>query len=195
MTIVVNLFGTPGAGKSTGASYIFSKLKMAGVNAELITEFAKDKVWESNSTALNDQIYMFAKQNHKMFRCADKVDVIITDSSLLCSLLYSKNYFYNQELSSLVLKVFNSYKNMTYLIERVKPYNPVGRYQTQQQADDLKSPILEILNKYNVKFKIKQGSLNCYDEIVDEVLRALNYLKSKDKAVIKNFQNGNELGQ
>lgn len=84
---------------------------------------------------------------------------------------------------------------MTYLIERVRPYNPVGRYQTQQQADDLKSPILEILNKYNVKFKIKQGSLNCYDEIVDEVLRALNYLKSKDRTVTKNIQNGNELGQ
>ena len=42
--LVVNLFGVPGAGKSTGAAYIFSQLKMAGVNAELITEFAKDKV-------------------------------------------------------------------------------------------------------------------------------------------------------
>ena len=26
--IIVNLFGVPGAGKSTGAAYIFSKLKM-----------------------------------------------------------------------------------------------------------------------------------------------------------------------
>lgn len=46
--LVVNLFGVPGAGKSTGAAYIFSQLKMAGINAELITEFAKDKVWEEN---------------------------------------------------------------------------------------------------------------------------------------------------
>ena len=44
--LVVNLFGVPGAGKSTGAAYIFSKLKLVGINAELITEFAKDKVWE-----------------------------------------------------------------------------------------------------------------------------------------------------
>lgn len=47
--VVVNLFGVPSAGKSTGAAYIFSKIKMAGVNAELIIEFAKDKVWEENS--------------------------------------------------------------------------------------------------------------------------------------------------
>ena len=44
--IVVNLFGAPGAGKSTGAAYIFAMLKMAGINAELVTEFAKDKVYE-----------------------------------------------------------------------------------------------------------------------------------------------------
>lgn len=46
--LVVNLFGTPGAGKSTGVAYIFSNLKMRGINAELVTEFAKDMVWEDN---------------------------------------------------------------------------------------------------------------------------------------------------
>ena len=41
-TIVVNLFPGPGTGKSTGAAYIFSKLKMAGVDAEYVSEFAKE---------------------------------------------------------------------------------------------------------------------------------------------------------
>ena len=50
--LVVNLFGAPGAGKSTGAAYIFSRLKMLGINAELVTEFAKDKVWENNQEAI-----------------------------------------------------------------------------------------------------------------------------------------------
>lgn len=44
--LVVNPFGIPGAGKSAGAAYVFSKLKMKGVNAELVTEYAKDMVWE-----------------------------------------------------------------------------------------------------------------------------------------------------
>ena len=38
--LVVNLFGAPGAGKSTAAAYIFSMLKFANINAELVTEFA-----------------------------------------------------------------------------------------------------------------------------------------------------------
>lgn len=50
--LIVNLFGVPGAGKSTGAAYIFSRLKMLGINAELVTEFAKDKVWENNRRSI-----------------------------------------------------------------------------------------------------------------------------------------------
>ena len=52
--ILVNLFGAPGAGKSTGAAYIFSQLKMNGINAELVTEFAKDKVWEGSTEVFNN---------------------------------------------------------------------------------------------------------------------------------------------
>ena len=59
--IIVNLFGAPGAGKSTLAAYIFSKLKMRDINVELITEFAKDKTWEKNFSALKNQAYMFGK--------------------------------------------------------------------------------------------------------------------------------------
>lgn len=50
-TLIVNLYGGPGTGKSTGAAYIFSKLKMDGIDAEYVTEFAKDKVWEGSQEA------------------------------------------------------------------------------------------------------------------------------------------------
>lgn len=59
-TLVVNLFGGPGSGKSTGAAYVFARLKMLGYNAELVTEFAKDKTWEKNETALAAQDYITA---------------------------------------------------------------------------------------------------------------------------------------
>ena len=173
MAIIVNLVGTPGAGKSTGCAYIFSKLKMAGVNAELVTEFAKDKVWENNNSALDDQLYIFAKQHYKINRCADKVDVIITDSPLLLSILYNRNQVYGEELNKLISKVYNSYKNMTYLITRVKKYNPAGRIQTEKEADKLKEPLVDLLNQYNCKFSEKTGEISSYDEIVAEILAEL----------------------
>ena len=86
--LVVNLFGAPGAGKSTGAAYIFSQLKIKSVNVELVTEFAKDMTWEKNKKALTNQIYMLGNQLQRIYRCQDEVDVIVTDSPLLLNILY-----------------------------------------------------------------------------------------------------------
>ena len=67
--IVINLFGAPSSGKSSGAAYIFSRLKEENINCELITEFAKDLTWEKNQTGLSCQEYIFGQQSYRMFRC------------------------------------------------------------------------------------------------------------------------------
>ena len=43
-TLIVNLFAGPGAGKFTGAAYIFAKLKMAGIDCEYVEKTVKIKV-------------------------------------------------------------------------------------------------------------------------------------------------------
>lgn len=178
MAIIVNLLGTPGAGKSTGCAYIFSKLKLAGYNVEMITEYAKDKVWEENQAALDDQLYIFGKQHYRISRCQDKVDVIVTDSPLVNSILYNKNKTLGKDFNNLVAKIFKSYSNMTYLINRTKAYNPVGRYQTESQADALKTPIISLLTKYDIPYKERNGELQSYDMIVNDVIITLKHLKA-----------------
>ncbi len=42
-TIAINFYGGPGTGKSSMAAAIFSNLKNEGINAELVTEYAKSK--------------------------------------------------------------------------------------------------------------------------------------------------------
>ena len=129
---VINLFGAPGAGKSTGAAYIFSQLKINGINAEYVSEFAKDKVWEESKEAFKNQAYLFGKQYFRISRCKDKVDVIVTDSPLPLSLLYNQDENLGEEFNAVVMKVFNSFKNLNYYINRTKPYNPKGRLQNEK---------------------------------------------------------------
>ena len=104
--IVVNLFAGPGSGKSTTCAGVFAKLKLAGVNCEMALEYAKDKVWEESNKVLDDQIYVFGKQLHRIFRLKDKVDVVITDSPILLSIIYDKTG--NKYFSDLVLNQFDN---------------------------------------------------------------------------------------
>lgn len=172
--LMVNLFGAPGAGKSTGAAYIFSQLKIRDVNAELVTEFAKDKTWERNKKALENQMYMFGKQLFRITRCQDDVDVIITDSPLLLNTIYNHNPILGEEFNNLVFKIFNSYNNLNYYIKRVKKYNPLGRNQTEEESDQIADKVLKMLNDREVKFISVEGQLNNYSQIVEDVMEVLN---------------------
>lgn len=169
LPIVVNLFGAPGAGKSTGAAYIFAMLKMAGFNAELITEYAKDKTWEENFKALKNQAYLFGEQSYKMSCCADKVDVIVTDSPLLLNIVYNNDSRLTDNFNATVVDVFNSYCNMNYFITRRKKYNPVGRNQSESEASQIGQQILKMLNKNNFDYENMEGSLPGYNYIANEV--------------------------
>lgn len=134
-TITISLFGPPGSGKSTLAAFVFAKLKMMGVNCELVTEFAKDKVWEKNNEALSNQIYIFAKQYYRMSRCTGQVDVIITDSPLFLGPFYNKDPEIDEPLKQLARVITERYDNLNYFLRRVKKYNPVGRLQSEEESD------------------------------------------------------------
>lgn len=172
MGIVVNLFGVPGSGKSTGAAYIFSQLKMAGVNVEIVTEFAKDKVYEESKAVFENQAYIFGKQYFRITRCIDKVDVVITDSPILLSSFYhtDKNDILGNKFDDLVLDVFNKHDNINYYIERVKPYNPIGRFQNESESDALNPVMLNFLLDNKVDYATVKGNKDGYDEIVSDIL-------------------------
>ena len=167
--IVVNLTGAPGAGKSTGAAIIFAALKKAGINAELVTEFAKDKTWEHNIMALGCQEYVFGKQSYRLARCRNDVDVIVTDSPLPLSIIYNNNPALNEKFNEVVLNVFNTYCNYNYYINRVKPYNPKGRNQTEAESDALGEPIKNLLAVSDIEYKTVNGDDDGYQKIINEI--------------------------
>lgn len=175
--LVVNLTGAPGAGKSTGAAYIFTQLKQLGVNCELVGEFAKDKTWEHNMTALGCQEYVFGKQSYRLARCRDDVDVIITDSPLPLTIIYNTNPAIEESLPKLVIDVFNTYENINVFLTRVKPYNPKGRNQTEAESDELSRKIAELYDKLGILYSVVNGNSEGYQDIVNYVLNILGGVK------------------
>lgn len=190
--IVINLFGAPGSGKSTGAAFIFSQLKMRGINCELITEYAKDKTWEKNMEALSCQEYIFGKQSFRMKRCRDKVDVIITDSPLPLGIFYNTNPVLGEHYENLVLDVFNTYENMNYALVRDKPYNPIGRNQTEAESDEIGDRIQFFLEDHDIPYTLGLGSEIFYNFIITEVLLALKARKETIQPLLR-FKNGQSM--
>ena len=172
--IVVNLFGAPGAGKSTGAAYIFAMLKFQNLNVELITEFAKDKVYEETKEVWNNQQYIFGKQSFRVSRLNKKVDVVVTDAPLFLSAFYNHDATLGTSFNETVKNVFNSYDNRNYFLKRSKPYNPKGRFQTEEESDVMSISLQEFLRDNDIPFSVRMGNKKSYDEIIEEIINELN---------------------
>jgi deoxyadenosine/deoxycytidine kinase len=174
-TKVVNLFGPSGVGKSSGAAYIFSQLKMNGISCELVPEYAKDKVWENNEEIFKpeNQVYIFGKQFYRISRLIDKVEYIITDSPILLSNVYNKSTVLKKHFEDAVRDCHNSLNNINYIITRVKPFDPNGRNEKTAEESDIYIPrILEELSKVGDLYDTISipGDKKGYDAIVREIM-------------------------
>lgn len=175
-TVIVNLFAGPGAGKSTTAYGVAHKLKMKGVNAELVTEYAKDVTWQENFNTLNNQLYVFAKQHNRQFHLRGKVDVIVTDSPIILSLIYCDCENLSDAFPKLVIDEFNHEDTDTinYFVNRVKPYNPSGRSQSEDEAKDIDGQVKNVLENYDIEYREIDGDEEAVDKITEEVLKILD---------------------
>ena len=134
-TIVVNLFGEPSVGKSTCAMDITAQLKRHGINAEYVSEFVKDKVYENNGEVFKHQEYLFGKQSFKMGRVKNKVQVMVVDSPLILCAVYNIDEVLGEDFNKTVLNVFNSYNNRNYLLTRYHSYENEGRFQNEDGSE------------------------------------------------------------
>lgn len=172
-TYIINLFGPSGCGKSSGAAYIFSKLKMAGVSCELVSEYAKDKVWENNEEIFNpmNQVYIFGKQFYRISRLIGKVKYIITDSPILLSNVYCHSEILEAHFKDTVRDCHNALNNINYYINRVKPFDPNGRNEkSQEESDKYIEKILNELAIINAPYSKIDGCESGYDYIIADIL-------------------------
>lgn len=167
--MIINLFGGPGTGKSTTMAGLFHQLKRDDVDCEQVTEFAKDLVWQESFKVLENQVYIFGKQYHRLRRVADKVNLTITDSPILLNIVYNtvyENSMALKNLDALVLECHDHFDNINIFLRRHKKYNPNGRYQTLDEAKDLDVLIFNMLNDNNIPYIEIDADENAVENIL-----------------------------
>jgi len=176
-TKVINLFGGPGAGKSTIASGLFYEFKIKDIPCDNPYEFPKQVAWEDNLSQITDQLYILANQHRGLVRSYGKVDFIILDSPLLLSLLYKNGYtgdypakFYGDSFDHMVLDLFNSYDNINIFLERPeKEFQVEGRFQDQDESLMLDNKLKDILYMYNIPYH----SVTVGENTVSDIMKLL----------------------
>ncbi len=177
-TIIINLFSGPGVGKSTMRAGIFYFLKCSGIPCEEAIEYAKGKVYEGSDPVLKNQIYVFGKQYHMTIRSKHQVDIIVSESPLLLSVVYDTITFgenTNENFRKLVVEEHNKFDNMNYLLIRPedRPYQEFGRQQNKEEAKSVDGKVLKVLEDNNIDYTVLPSTHDSVMKIVEDVLKKI----------------------
>ena len=182
--LVINLFGGPGCGKSTTMARLFADLKARGYNVEMVSEFAKDLVYEQRQETMKDELYIFAKQHHRLFRVIDKVDIIITDRPLLLTNIYTSLYLpddeFRKDLQRLVRTTFMNFNNFNLMLNRegIEYKDGEGRLQDLEEAEKIDKLTVRELVLAGASYSMRRT--NNYEGIFEDVLRIINMESYRD---------------
>jgi magnesium-transporting ATPase (P-type) len=175
--MIINLYGAPGAGKSTTRAGVFYQLKLLGQSIEEVPEVAKDLTHEDRKFALGVQPYVFGKQLKAMRRVVDKYKHVVTDSPCILSAFYGEKY--NKAQDEKAAATFRDCcmdahyalgPSLNYWIYRKKPYNPVGRNQTEDESNEIAEELLVFLGRLGITTRPLPGTERAVEEIVREIL-------------------------
>ena len=144
-TKVINLYAGPGAGKTTAALQICLELKKLGINAEYVSEFAKDLIYDGKEEMLKDQRYVTDGQYERLNRLRGKVDVIVTDSPLLLGQVYGKKSV-DKEYKDEIRKRYDSFDNYNAFIVRGNNFTQKGRVHNLEESKQLDADVLQMLS-------------------------------------------------
>jgi nicotinamide riboside kinase len=176
MTLILNFLGQPSSGKTSLSVKLFAKLKELNLNVEYSPEVVKTWCYTGQKVTKYDQYYLFGSEIYQQSRLFNAVDIIISDSSPILAAFY--NYYYNSGDSSLspACKEFyrkvaeDNIKVMNFFLPRKKKYVAKGRYQTEEQANEVAVDLRNWLDSEGYKYEV----LDCPDkERVDMVLKKL----------------------
>lgn len=159
-TTIINLYGGPCAGKSTGAAHLFHKLKTLGANVELVREYVKSWVWEARKFSTYDQLYFLGKQIRQESLLFGKVDWIITDSPVLMNLYYAQKYcplVISEGVRAATLAYYHQseddgHKHVHVFLNRTKPYLSHGRFQSEDEAKEIDDEVRKVMRHLKFPF-------------------------------------------
>ena len=172
---VINLIGAPGAGKSTTAASLFSLMKLHDLKTELVTEYAKDLVYEGRLDRV-DQNYIFAKQYRRLSRLEGQVDYAVTDSPLRLGVYYAL-FSLPMSFVPFARDIIRPFEEYNFFINRVKTYQEYGRAHKEEESDKIARDLKYFLENEDVEYYTVGGDMKAAETILMKLVDLDNGVK------------------
>lgn len=168
MTKLINLYGSPGSGKTTLAYKLSAALKERGFTAVAPPEYATDIVYDRMGVIDVCQNDILMEQFKRVFRYYPVADFIISDSPLLMQLAYAGGDKDLEKRIKALAGVFPEQEH--YLVRRdpSKKHTMQGRIHDSQEAAQLDEAIAYMVRPHVNTF-LNMSS----DDIFHSVMRDL----------------------
>lgn len=169
---VINLFGPPGAGKSTIMLGLTYELKTMGLSAENTPEFIKEMIYEeSKIDVFGGQNFILGQQNRRLSRLIKSTDFVITDCPLALIASYTPAD-YVEGFETFALNLAKTYDNVNYFLNRNPEYEfeKENRYHDEAASDAKGLEIKNYLNTNNIQFKELTSGDNILSTIIDDLI-------------------------
>ena len=168
-SLVVNLFGGPCVGKSTLAAKLYSELNKTEYTVELAHEFAKEICWDGNEKLLKNQLYILGNQLHRIERLNGKVDIIITDSPLLLSIIYNDMF---ENMKDITFETHHRYNNYNIFLGRDKNRRFIneGRKHNAKESIKLDNKIKNMLDKNSISYTYYHSNFD-FNVLLKKILK------------------------
>jgi len=165
--LLVNFMGAPGCGKSTTAAGAFFELKRQGWNVELITEYTKELIIRGDTHTLSDELLVFAEKYRRVAQMKD-VDIVITDSPLLNSVIYGGGQF-GESAEDFYYSVADSFDNLYFFLETSRDYVAFGRMPDKEGAEDKGMKLLQLIQTHGIPYHKRGTTGQDMTQIVDTI--------------------------
>ena len=189
-TLIVNIYGGPGAGKSTTALQLVAELKKLGYHADYVSEVAKELVYakdfEHLDGTLKNQSKILSEQKRRLDIMLDNVDVAVTDSPLLLNTVYLKENA--PEYIESVFSQYENYNNYNVVVERdlSVEFEQEGRIHNLEESIKKDGEINTLLDSHNIDYQ--RFDRNNIAGILDGIISKINDIKINESIIADNTE-------
>jgi energy-coupling factor transporter ATP-binding protein EcfA2 len=171
--LVVNLFGAPGAGKSTLALLVAGilKTKYPEFSTECPDEIAKLAVYDEAHKALRCQIYIAGRQHWQIARCEGHADIVVCDSPILLSPVYGEDL--PAAFFDVCVHYHNMYPSLNYFVTRRHAFESKARVHGEIDEAPISAKIEDTLKRGGVVYRETVSMIAEAYTIADEAAKSL----------------------